>query len=244
MIYVTGDTHGDDSINKLSNRSFALNAHKTGDIDRPLDGDYVIICGDFGCIWNTHGTAEARSDEYWLNWLNARKFTTLFVDGNHENFSELYHYPCEKWNGGTIHRIRDKVLHLCRGEIFNIDGTTIFTMGGATSSDKDNCVEWESWWADEMPSPDELNNGLFNLMDADWTVDYIITHCAPTHLIPKLNTYNGEDRLTDFHERVYKNAKFKRWYSGHYHTDTDIDDYTCLYNKIIPLGETVKSTST
>ena len=64
-----------------------------------------------------------------------KKFTTLFVDGKHENFTRLYNYPVEEWYGGKVHKIRDSVLHLMRGEICNIDNKNFFTFGGAKSHD-------------------------------------------------------------------------------------------------------------
>ncbi|WP_260504042.1 hypothetical protein [Paenibacillus illinoisensis] len=69
--------------------------------------DYVIIVGDFGLIWD--GSNE---DRYWLKWLDKTKsFTTLFLDGNHENFDLLEQYPVENWNGGKVHRINKSVIH-------------------------------------------------------------------------------------------------------------------------------------
>ena len=41
----------------------------------------------------------------------------------------------EEWNGGKIHRIRSHVLHLMRGQIFELEGYRFFTMGGARSHD-------------------------------------------------------------------------------------------------------------
>ena len=82
--------------------------------------DYVIICGDFGGVWTF---------EEELDWLNNKNFTTLFVDGNHENYTRLYDYPVEEWHGGKVHKIRDSVLHLIRGEIFDIDNKKIFAFG-------------------------------------------------------------------------------------------------------------------
>ena len=70
-----------------------------------------------------------------LDWLNEKNSTTLFVDGNHENFTRLYNYPVEEWHGGKVHKIRDSVLHLMRGEIFEINDKKIFTFGGAKSHD-------------------------------------------------------------------------------------------------------------
>ena len=95
--------------------------------------DHVIICGDFGGVWNY--ITESMYEKHWLDWLNNRYFTTLFVDGNHENFERLYNYPVEKWHGGKVHKIRDSVFHLMRGEIFDIDNKKIFVFGGARSHD-------------------------------------------------------------------------------------------------------------
>jgi metallophosphoesterase superfamily enzyme len=60
--------------------------------------DYVIIAGDFGVIWDN-----SKEQDYFLKWLDNKKFTTLFIDGNHENFDLLNEYPITEWNGGKVH---------------------------------------------------------------------------------------------------------------------------------------------
>ena len=45
MIFVTGDTHGEHDIHKLNTIGFPEQKGLTRD-------DYVIICGDFGVVWN------------------------------------------------------------------------------------------------------------------------------------------------------------------------------------------------
>ena len=65
---------------------------------------------------------------------------TLFVDGNHENFTRLNSLPIEEWHGGRVHKIREHVIHLMRGEMFDLDGKMIFTFGGARSHDIDGFV--------------------------------------------------------------------------------------------------------
>ena len=109
MIYVTGDTHGD--FTRFDPAIFPEQAEMTKD-------DYVIICGDFGGVWNTdpHNSKENES----LDWLESCPFTTLFVDGNHENFDLLNSYPVTEWNGGTVHVIRKNIIHLMRGQVFDI----------------------------------------------------------------------------------------------------------------------------
>ena len=92
--------------------------------------DYVIICGDFGGVWD--GSKKEKRN---LDWLESLPFTTLFVSGNHENFDRLVRYPVEEWCGGKVQRIRPHVLHLMRGQIFALQGHAFFTMGSASSHD-------------------------------------------------------------------------------------------------------------
>ena len=125
MIYITGDTHSD--FTRFTEDQFPIQSEMT-------KSDYVIICGDFGGVWTFE--EESRREKEVLDWLNERNFTTLFVDGNHENYTRLYNnYLVEEWNGGKVHRIRNSVLHLMRGEIFDIDNKKIFAFGGAKSHD-------------------------------------------------------------------------------------------------------------
>ena len=124
MIYITGDIHG--SPERLGVHSFYEQKEMTRD-------DVVIICGDFGMVWEESG--ESASEQYWLKWLEDKPFTTVFVCGNHENFDRLYQYPVKEWHGGKVHEIRPHVLHLMRGEVFDIEGLKFFAFGGASSHD-------------------------------------------------------------------------------------------------------------
>lgn len=85
MIYITGDCHS--NFERFNPRNFSEQKEMTKD-------DYVIICGDFGGVWNKDG--ESKMETSALDWLDGKAFTTLFVDGNHENFDRLYAYPVEK----------------------------------------------------------------------------------------------------------------------------------------------------
>ena len=124
-LFVTGDMHCNacGEFSKLNTKNFPVQKELSKD-------DYILIAGDFGCIWN--GSME---EEYWLDWLENKPFTTLFVDGNHENHARLAQFPVEEWHGGKVHRIRSSILHLMRGQIFDIAGLKVFAMGGASSHD-------------------------------------------------------------------------------------------------------------
>ena len=100
MIYITGDIHREQDIHKINPREFTVGNSLT-------ENDYVIICGDFGCVWDG-----STGDNFWLKWLDSLPWNTLFIDGNHENFDVLNTYPVEEYKGGKVHRIRSKVFHI------------------------------------------------------------------------------------------------------------------------------------
>lgn len=255
-IFVTGDCHS--NFKKFSIENFP----EQSELDKE---DYVIICGDFGGIWDIGW--EGKNEKYWLKWLEDKKYTTLFVDGNHENFDRLYGYPVKEWHGGLVHEIRPSVLHLMRGQIYDIGGKKIFTFGGATSHDVSGGIldtedpdfisrkkaadkggepyriKHLSWWEEEMPSSSEYDIASKNLEAVDYKVDYIISHCCSSkcqnRIIP-----DGEfvsDALTDFFDLVRELCEFKKWYFGHYHMDLTVSDReVLLYNVILPIGASVE----
>ena len=214
-IYITGDTHGNIDCQKFNNPYFPA-----------AEGDYVIICGDFGAVWD--GTEK---EQKLLDWYNDKPWTTLFCDGNHDNFDLLSKYPVEEWNGGKVHRIRPKVLHLTRGQVFTIEGKTFFVMGGASSIDKEYRTEGLNWWAEEIPSLHEMDEGFANLEKVGYKVDYVITHSAPTTVLTSINPTYKPDAVTKYLANIQQMTKYTHWYCGHYHTNKKLP-YNCttIYN--------------
>jgi hypothetical protein len=250
-IYITGDIHADPS---------RLNIENFPDQKNMIDGqdnNYVIICGDFGLVWEQ--LYENKRERWWLNWLENKNFTTLFVDGNHENFDRLYssEYPIEEWCGGKIQKIRHHVIHLLRGECYNILGKKIFTFGGAAShdirdgildpvKDEELIKEWSkcyyklfrinhvSWWEQELASDIEMQHGREVLANNKNCVDFIVTHCAPQdvcYMLP-LAGYQS-DKMTLYFNEIASLTQFQRWYCGHYHCDERImGKFDIMYEKI------------
>lgn len=218
-IFITGDTHGDIDFHKLTTENF------------PVEGltrdDYVIVCGDMGIVWG------GNSDRYMQKWWESKPWTTLFIDGNHENFHKLYEYPVEEWHGGKIHRIMPHVYHLIRGQIFDIDGYSFFAMGGAASHDKWARKLNVSWWEEELPSEQEMEEARRNLAIADHKVDYIVTHSLPASLLPFVVCGGDQDSATIFLEEVFNKVKYRHWYCGHYHKDVNLPfRVSIMYQKI------------
>lgn len=228
MIYLTGDTHGTIEIGKLSRANLAVERVEPG------EGDFVIILGDFGLVFAPDG--QSAEERWWLKWLDEKPWTTLFVDGNHENFARLNALPKEEWRGGRVHRVSESVLHLMRGQIFEIDGRSFFTMGGAASHDRQFRKEGRSWWPEELPSEEELARADAALDGCGRRVDYVLTHCAPTLVQGRINPTFLPDRLTEYLQHVRDTTAFHRWYFGHYHVDREYDDGFCaLYDCVLPI---------
>lgn len=223
MIFVTGDTHGQIDFEKLkvfSNENTSLTKN-----------DYMIICGDFGGVWNPL-TIDKELEPY----INL-PFTVLFIDGNHENFDLLSEYQISNWHGGKVHFISENIIHLMRGQVFDIEGLLFFTMGGATSTDKKMRIENISWWKEEEISEDDIIEANKNLEKVNYKVDYVITHACsedcyfyPLFRLGYYKSYRENRVLTNFNALI----DYKHWYFGHYHLDGRVDDKrTALYDEII-----------
>lgn len=226
MIYITGDIHGKIDIHKLNRKNFSEQKTLTRD-------DYVIICGDFGLVWNNDA-----EDLYWQKWLENKNFTTLWIDGNHENFDLLSTYPLKEWHGGLVQYIKPHVIHLMRGQIYEIDGKTFFTMGGAASTDRALRKEGVSWWSQELPNFQEYMQAENVLSAANQQVDYILTHTAPINLLYSMGYYDNDSLTEWLYREVEKKVTFKHWYFGHIHEDKVLDEkHTVLYQNIVKLHD-------
>lgn len=252
MIFVTGDCHGD--FSKFNTTLFPKQKEMSKE-------DIVIITGDFGGIFAQENSKWYNTEQYWLKWLESKPFTTVFVDGNHENHKRLAACPVVEWHGGKAHQINSSVFHLMRGEIFEIEGKKIFAFGGASSHDiSDGILDKDdpelkskikrlnamgkymyrirdiSWWAEELPKAEELENGLTSLAKHGNKVDYIISHCASTKVQSLISDMYEQDRLTDYFDKIRETVDYENWFFGHYHDNKKITEKDILlYEQIIKI---------
>ena len=255
-VYVTGDIHGNPERlgvhSFYEQKEFIKNRENQGD-------NTVIILGDFGLVWNRDG--ESSQEKYWLNWLDNKPFTTVFVDGNHSNHPQLFTYPEKEWHGGKVHEIRPHVLHLMRGEVFTIEDKKFFAFGGASSHDiQDGILDYDdedwrekarkldkqgkymyrvkglSWWQEELPTEQEMQHGLDVLEENHNKVDYILSHSPSTselYLMGAQGLYQS-DILTDYLDDIKARTEYKRHFFGHMHVDYVVNDRdVCLYEQIV-----------
>lgn len=242
MIFVTGDLHG---LLEWPDRPAMglqrLTAQCCPAIDALTEEDFLLVAGDFGYMTNRLPVKR----QQFLDWFAAQRFTTLFVDGNHENFDALYALPLtERW-GGKVRRIHDKLYHLPRGEVYALpcggQTVTLLAFGGAHSVDKAYQKAQGTWWPQEMPTAAEYDNARRNLARMGNKVDLILTHTAPyeitrmfyrdvyyRHLLravlagdPIPESDQGEVPLNRFFHELNQTVQFHHWYIGHIHEDID-----------------------
>ena len=219
MLYITGDTHG--NFDRILKWTETTNLNK--------DKDFLFILGDFGYIWDNKRTSFEKDN---LDFISCLPFTTLFIDGNHENHERLNSMRVVNFSGGKAHKVYDSIYHLMRGQVYEIAGKRIFTFGGASSIDKHLRTEGISWWKEEEFNYCEANTAYENLNNVGWEVDYVLTHSAPFSIRDKLLESNKPSSTERMLEAMLRNIKFKRWYFGHYHIDKKMDNFTAMYENI------------
>ena len=65
MIYITGDTHGD------------ISCFKNPKLNKLGEKDILIVCGDFGFIWNPQDKNERKNELFVINLLEFQTFSLL-----------------------------------------------------------------------------------------------------------------------------------------------------------------------
>lgn len=210
MICVMGDTHGDYS--RFSHRL----------IKRLKKGDFLIICGDFGFVWD--GSDKEKTV---LKKIGGKRFTTLFLAGSHDNYELLEAYPETELFGGRARNICGNLYMLSSGEIFDIDGKKSFVFGGGQASDIDVRIENDTWWEQELPDEKKLEEGRNKLSAIGDKVDYIFTHEPPESIAEFLDMRDPHSltmsRLNIYFDKLKSRINFKLWFFGKLHK-----------NKLIP----------
>lgn len=218
MICITGDLHAD------------LTRFKHKNIRKLKKNDYLIICGDFGCIWDG-----SKKEKHLLKKLGKLKYHVLFVEGCHENYDLLEQYPQTDWNGGKVRVISGRLMQLCRGSVYTLGDRKIFAFGGGQSDDIDIRRNAGTWWEAESPSPEDFRLTEQSLSKCGYVVDYILTHEPPFTIKEFLRKEAAEKtELNAFFDRVKDTSRFKRWFFGKYHINKLLSSqYQAVFDDVV-----------
>lgn len=221
MVYITGDLHGD--LTRFSAPEL-----------RPLrKGDTLIVCGDFGFIWEG-----GKKEQKVLKKLGALPYTLLFLDGRHENYDRLAQYPVTDWNGGRVQVIDGNLMHLLRGEIYEIEDMSYFVFGGGESDDTELRADSGNWWEAEMPTPQEMEHGIANLAARGNRVDYILTHEPSGKSSGYLARGARLNGVNIFLNRIEDTVTFKKWFFGCLHQDKAMSkQHRAVFRDVVPVHD-------
>lgn len=216
MIYVTGDIHGD------------FSRFKDPMLRKLRKQDALIVCGDFGFLWD--GSVKEKK---LLKKIGKLPYNVLFVEGSHDNYDLLEGYEVSDWCGGKTRLISGRLRQLMRGQVYEIAEKTVFAMGGGQTDDVYDLVEGENWWRREVPSDEELQEGLDNLEKAGNKVDFVITYEPPSRLQNFLTGAGEMNIFNTYLSKVSEGVEFKKWFFGKLHINKLVPPkYHALYDNI------------
>lgn len=216
MIYFVSDLHGEYYLKGFQDY-----------INQATDDDLLIILGDIGLEFEKNPTNKNFTEKF----LSTRKNIAI-IDGNHENHEYLKSFPEVNWNGGMVHKLTDTIVHLMRGQVYNISGENIFVFGGCKSSAK--WKEMGLWYDGEEANETELKTAYDNIEKYGRKLDYVLTHKYERAPI----VGNTSIKLLELCTFIDENVQFKKWYSGHWHNNSKLDErHSVVYDKLIKLGE-------
>ena len=218
MLYVTGDLHGD--VSRL--------AHTR----KLKKGDTLLVLGDFGVLW--YGD---KRDARTLKWLKRRKYTILFLDGVHENYDLLEAVEEAEFGGAPAGKVADNIFHLLRGEIYEIEGKTVFAFGGG-DAESEREFRADTHFEQGMPSGDDMSRGYENLAAVGNKVDIMATHSPSGKANGYFAARHGESaRLRGVHvylNRLEEIVTFDHWYFGSLHADRPCGSrHTAVFEEIL-----------
>lgn len=197
--------------------------------------DYAIVLGDFGFLSKYSSVPLEKNIDFFNNF----PFTTLFIDGNHENFEMILSLEEVEMFDSIVGKVSDSLFHLKRGMVYNIDSKSFFTMGGALSIDKNLRVVGMDWFPEEIPSYSDEMRGIESLERVENKVDYVLTHtCIPSvvHALAgeyNLNIFQKVDSTTLILNEFDKIIHCKKWFFGHFHVDKCFfDKYHCVMHEV------------
>ena len=229
-IYITGDCHGE--FKKIER--FCCQ-YKTS------FEDVMIILGDAGINFGFD-----RWDQNKKVLLSKKEITFFCIHGNHEARPQtIGSYKQKTWHGGVVYYEEEypNILFAKDGEFFDLDGKKAIVIGGAYSIDKEwRLMRGAPWFEDEQPSEEIKEYVEDRLYEANWKVDYVLSHTAPLKYEPRELFLPGIDQskvdksTEEWLSEVEEKLDYEKWYFGHYHGNKRLGKSEMLFEGIKELG--------
>ena len=229
MVILTGDTHGEfDRIEQFCEE------YET------TENDVMVILGDAGINYWLDEQDEALKER-----LSQLPITLFCIHGNHEERpEEVSGYELVEWRGGFvwIQPEYPNLLFAKDGEIYQFDGKTVITIGGAYSVDKHyRLAVGAPWFGTEQPDERTKGQVMSALNRVGWKVDYVFSHTVPLSAIPRhalLPTVDQkmvDNSTEEWLEEIAQKLDYQGWFAGHFHITWSLDRIQILYEDYMEL---------
>lgn len=183
------------------------------------DADVIVQVGDFG-IWP--GISGLKYLEMIQRFAATTGIPVAFVDGNHEDFDQLWALPIHETG---VRPVRPGVVHLPRGFVWTWGDMRWAAFGGATSIDVDLRVPGATWWPQEAVTDADVDQLVQNLNGQP--VDVLITHDT-THQVnlSKLGflppaAQRAAAQNQEYLDQAIRAAQPQLTVHGHFHQEHD-----------------------
>lgn len=207
-VVFAGDWHGDYEV--------AATAYAYA---QEQDADLIIQVGDFGIWPHTDGLKYL---EMVKRFAGVTGIPVAFVDGNHEDFDQLYAMPLHETG---VRPVRPGVVHLPRGFVWSWGDVRLAAFGGATSVDSDLRVPGHTWWSQEAVTDADLNHLVENLHGEP--VDVLVTHdtthrvdLAKLGFVPDTQL-RAAAQNQEYLDQAFQAAQPQLSVHGHFHQEHD-----------------------
>ena len=229
-VYITGDTHRD--FSRIYN--FCERAGTTKD-------DIMIILGDAGINYYLLGMDDNLKSE-----LSMLPITLFCIHGNHEERpSNINSYGEQQWHEGTVYvepRFPNMIFAK-DGEIYDFHGQKFIAIGGAYSVDKYiRLMRGYQWFESEQPSAEIKAYVEQQLDNIAWQIDGVLSHTTPKSYEPAWAFLSGIDQsrvdksTEEWLDKIEKKLKYKYWYAGHFHVDSQEGPIKIMFQTIEKLS--------
>ena len=126
-----------------------------------------------------------------------------------------------------MHRLSEHIVHLKRGNIFELEGKLFFVFGGCKSSGK-----WKQlglWYPQEEATEGEIALAYRNLQKVGNNVDYIFTH---KYKLRAEDVFDKSDPFEALCNYIDESVQFTHWYAGHWHITHAMDSrHTIVFDE-------------
>ncbi len=252
MLYLTGDTHGE-NLGRFSYRAHPGLRELTED-------DAVVVLGDTALMW----PGREKETLYTLRQLARKPFTIVFLLGNHDNYDWAETLPRVSVFGG---RMRQAAID---GEVFEnryvVDSWTTADLSGyhcmliahADSHDIERVYEpWDkkgikrakrnkewfrvahrTWWPQEALDIGALD--LYLQEKKEERLDLVLTHDCPSAFLRESRLGLRPTAQERYFEHMRETLPHRLWAHGHMHWDWPCygdrggKRCCCLYRGIAP----------